>query len=274
VEQLIKDYSTRWSLTDLSLIEKTATSHLYKAKKENQDCVLKLYTELGRKHEAIGPVWLIACQKSAAVVDVIEYDDGACLLDYIDGVELKSLIDDNKDDDATKIIAQTLQKIHTTRIPQNHGFKTFDDQFDALINHAKDAPNIILRAKKFLGNLPTHPDETRLLHGDTHHKNIMHHSIKGWIMLDPQALVGDRAYDCANTLHNPHQMPHLTEDKDRLLKQAHILGTTLNIDPQRIIDYAYIHGCLSSCWSKMDDGDYCPLSLKTSQILEEFISKD
>ncbi len=47
----------------------------------------------------------------------------------------------------------------------------------------------------------------------------------------------------------------------------------MNIDPQRIIDYAYICGALSSCWTKQDDGEYGQDALNTSKILEPYISK-
>jgi len=274
VEEILQEYITKWSLSNLDLIDKTPTSHIYRAKQKNQSCVLKIYTEAGREFESNGPIFLQACKSSKAVVDVIDFDKNACLLDYIDGHELLTLVHDGKDNEATKIIAQTLQKIHTTPIPKNYNFKTTNQQFKALIEHPTDAPDIIHRGKNFLQSLKFNSKEICLLHGDTHHKNIMHQSQKGWIMLDPQGLVGDRAYDCANTLHNPHKMPELTEDKNRLLRQAHILGNGLNINPQRIIDYAYIHGCLSSCWTKMDDGHYDKSALKTSAVLEEFISKE
>ena len=48
----------------------------------------------------------------------------------------------------------------------------------------------------------------------------------------------------------------------------------MDIDPQRIIDYAYIHGALSSCWTKEDDGAYGQDAIETSLILEKHISKE
>ncbi len=273
MRQLLSDYLKKWNCSKAVLIEETPTSHVYKVKYRNQFAVLKIYTVVGRKFESQGPFWLKACSGSA-VIDVYKHDEGACLLEYIDGEELIQLTKIGRDEEATLIIAKTLNSIHKSPIPKEHKFKTFEEQFSALIDHKNDAPNIIHRVAKFAKRKLNKSYKPYLLHGDMHHKNIMNHSTKGWLAFDPQCLVGDRSYDCANTLHNPHQMPELTENKDRLLKQVEILSSHMDINSQDIIDYAYIHGCLSSCWTKMDEGHYCQLSLNTSMILEEFINQE
>ncbi len=272
---LLEKYCALWNLSEPSLIAKTNTSHVYKVAYQNISAVLKVYTELGRIHEAIGPQFLKECNGNG-VIDVYEFNDEACFLYYVDGNEVLSLVEQEKDEEATLIIAQTLSKIHKTPIPKNHPYKTFDTHMRRLFEYAPmdHAPNIVKRAAAFASSKIRKQIEISMLHGDMHHKNVMYDTQKGWLALDPQCVVGDRAYDCANTLHNPHQRPDLTEDKDRLLKQAEILGTELNITPQRIIDYAYIHGALSSCWTKEDNGHYGEDALRTSKILEPYISKE
>lgn len=202
MDALLQQYLKAWILSNANLIAKKPTSHVYKVKQGNSTCVLKLYTDLGRIHESIGPVFLETC-KGNGVVGVINYNDEACLLEYIDGPELLTLVDDSKDEEATLIIAQTLNKIHKTPIPENHKFDDFNKHMLKSFDKTPidDAPEIIKRAAKFAEKHIKNQQEICLLHGDMHHKNIMHHAEKGWVALDPQSLIGDRAYDCANTIH-------------------------------------------------------------------------
>lgn len=274
MQDLLEQYLDRWNFINPDIIDKTPTSHVYKVQKDGQPCVLKLYTELGRIHEAKGPEFLKLCNPDS-VVGVIEYDDGAALLEYIDGEELVTLVDNNKDEQATRIIAQTLNKIHSSRVPDNHNFKSLEEHMSAIFRHAEsDSPDIIKEAALFARELLDSQQEICLLHADMHHKNVMHHTQRGWLALDPQCAVGDRAYDCANTLHNPNKRVDLTENDERLIGQAAILGQEMNIKPQRIIDFAYVHGCLSACWTKEDNGYYGEDALNTSSILKKYISRN
>ena len=274
MQELLEEYLGFWDLSNPEIIEETPTSHVYKVEKDQQPCVLKLYTALGRKHEATGPEFLKICD-SCSVVAVIEHNEGAALLEYIDGAELVTLIDSNKDEQATRIIAQILNKIHRSPIPAAHNFKSLEEHMSAIFRHAKlDSPDIIKQAAPFARELLDNQREICLLHADMHHKNVMRHAQRGWLALDPQCAVGDRAYDCANTLHNPNKRADLTENHERLIGQAAIMGQEMDIKPQRIIDFAYIHGCLSACWTKEDDGYYGEDALKTSRILEKYISRN
>ncbi len=272
MDALLQKYQTQWSLNDPSLIAKTNTSHVYKVSYNDKIAVLKIYTESGRVHEAIGPKFLEQCHGNG-VIDVYEFNNEVCLLYYVDGEELLSLVDNGKDEEATLIIAQTLNKIHKTHVPKTHPYKNLEHHMRRLFEYTQEdhSPDIVKRAAQFAKKVIQKQIEISMLHGDMHHKNVMLDSQKGWLALDPQCVVGDRAYDCANTLHNPS--PPLQHDEKRLLKQTQILGAEMDIDPQRIIDYAYIHGALSSCWTKEDDGEYGQDALKTSEILEPHISE-
>ena len=266
-------YAERWGLGEVTKLTETPTSTIYKAEKDNLPVILKIYTDLGRSCEKDGPAFLVAT-KGYGVVEMLEYDEGACLLKFLEGPELKFLVDENKDEEATTEIGKLLNTLHSAPVPKNHNFHDLEHRFEALFRHAKgDVPQIVKIAAEFARSKLPEQQDIRLLHGDMHHLNVMQHNGE-WVMLDPQPLIGDRAYDGANTLHNPHQRPELTENESRLLGQANILGEIMAIDPQRIIDYAFIHGCLSACWSKEDDDEEFEdsLAIKTSVILQPHTS--
>jgi len=264
-------YLKLWNVSDPDLIATTNTSFVYKVNKGDELRVLKLYKDAGKEDEAIGPPFLSSCQGNGAV-GVYEYDDKAALIEFIDGPQVKTLVEQGRDEEATRIIGQTLAKIHQNPVPKSHSFELLEHRVRKLFVYATaDAPDIIKRAAAFAPELLENQTDISLVHGDMHHENVLLHETRGWLAIDPKGIVGDRAYDCANTLYNPLGRPDLTQNKGRLLKQVHLLSEELGIDPQRIINYAYVYGCLSSCWSLEDDGQYGEEVLKTSALLEPLV---
>jgi len=266
-------FEALWDLMHPEKVAATPTSYIYKVHYQNHPAILKIYTDLGRNCESDAPYFFEPCS-GHNVPRIFQFNDDAMLMEYINGPVLKEWIIQRKDEEATRIIGKTLSQLHSVPQKFTYNFETLETRFKALFAHAKrDVPDILKRAASFARTLLKNQKEIKLLHGDMHHDNVMQNNSL-WLAIDPQPLIGDRAYDCANTLHNPHQMPELTEDKERLLKQSQILGDIMMIDPQRIIDYAFVHGCLSACWSYDDDGESFSenLSLRTSAILEPYVN--
>jgi streptomycin 6-kinase len=59
--------------------------------------------------------------------------------------------------------------------------------------------------------------------------------------------VGERTYDCANTLCNP-EMPELVHNETRLLTNAAILADNLALDLSRVLAFTYAYACLNASW--------------------------
>ena len=79
-----------------------------------------------------------------------------------------------------------------------------------------------------------------------HHYNIRQ-SPRGWLAFDPKGLVGERTYDCANSLCNP-VMPELVHNEVRLLNNAATLADLLDLDPWRVLAFTYAYACLNASW--------------------------
>ena len=62
-------------------------------------------------------------------------------------------------------------------------------------------------------------------------------------------MVGERTYDCANTLCNPPETPELVHSEARLLTNAGILAEGLGIELARVLTFTYAYACLSASWS-------------------------
>ena len=246
----LNDYLTAWNLSNPQFLTQTMTSHIYTVTYETETVILKLLSP-SETDEQRGAVALRYFDGHGAV-RLLRYDEGAQLMEYAAGDELVTIVERGEDENATRIIAQVIQQLHS--VPQNiphDGLFMLERWFEALFNKAASdrragIDSIYVRSASFAKRLLVDQREVRVLHGDIHHRNIRKTS-RGWLTFDPKGLIGERTYDCANTLCNP-VMPELVHNETRLLTNAAILADTLAIDLSRILAFTYAYACLNASW--------------------------
>jgi streptomycin 6-kinase len=267
-------YLAAWQLANPQLLTQTVTSHIYTVTRENETVVLKLLSPT-ETEEQTGAVALRYFDGHGAV-RLLAADEGAQLLEYAAGDELVTLAERGQDEEATRIIAGVIRQLHDVRseIP-TAGLFRLDRWFRELFvkaaadRHAGIA-SIYVRGAALAERLLANPREVRVLHGDIHHRNVRQ-SGRGWLAFDPKGVVGERTYDCANTLCNP-VMPELVHNETRLLTNAAILADTLAIDLSRVLAFTYAYACLSASWSlQIGDQDMVQWALKVATIVEPHI---
>ena len=243
-------YLTTWNLSNPQFLAQTMTSHIYTVTYETETVILKLLSP-SETDEKRGAVALRYFDGHGAV-RLLRYDEGAHLMEYAAGDELVTLVERGEDENATRIIAQVIQQLHS--VPQNiphNGLFMLERWFEALFNKAASdrqagIDSIYVRSASLARRLLVDPREVRVLHGDIHHRNIRKTS-RGWLTFDPKGLIGERTYDCANTLCNP-EMPELVHNETRLLTNAAILADTLALDLSRVLAFTYAYACLNASW--------------------------
>ena len=87
----VLDYVQEWKLIDPHLLAETATSHLFAVGWNGQPAVLKLCTPAGMQDEKAGTIAL-RCFHGKAAVRLLRYNDQAQLLEYVEGEDLKFLV--------------------------------------------------------------------------------------------------------------------------------------------------------------------------------------
>lgn len=246
----LKYYLASWNLSNPRLLTQTMTSHIYTVTYETETVILKLLSP-SETDEQRGAVAL-RCFDGHGAVRLLRHDEGAHLMEYAAGDELVTLVERGEDENATRIIAQVIQQLHS--VPQNtphDGLFLLERWFEALFNKAASdrqagIDSIYVRSASLARRLLDDQREVRVLHGDIHHRNIRMTS-RGWLTFDPKGLIGERTYDCANTLCNP-VMPELVHNEARLLTNAAILADTLAIDLSRVLAFTYAYACLNASW--------------------------
>jgi streptomycin 6-kinase len=252
----LNHYLAAWDLSNPHLLTQTITSSIYTVTHDTETVILKLLsaseTEEQRGAMALGYF------DGHGAVRLLRYDQGAHLMEYAAGAELVTLVERGEDENATRTIAQVIKQLHS--VPQNApraGLAPLDRWFGALFTKAADrragSTSIYVRSAARIERLLADQREVRVLHGDIHHRNIRQ-SARGWLAFDPKGLVGERTYDCANTLCNP-VMPELVHNERRLLTNAAILADTLTLDLSRVLVFTYAYACLNASWWLRLGGD-------------------
>jgi streptomycin 6-kinase len=253
-------YLNQWTLTDPHLLTTTATSSIYTVHYAGGTAILKLLNAVGQEDEAGGAVALDYWQGQGAV-RLLRQDARAHLLEYADGADLAKRVRQGNDSEATQIIAGVLNQLHSASSPlPTDGLKPLPLWFRSLFHRAKQEHTEELAALFQQGaavaeKLLADPREVRVLHGDIHHENIRHKAGRGWLAFDPKGLIGERTYDAANTLCNPHDLPELVLNENRLRSQAALLAREARLDEGRLLAYTFAYACLSASWSMEDGGD-------------------
>jgi streptomycin 6-kinase len=245
---------TEWKLTNPRLITETSTSHVFKVALDGQEAVLKILTELGQRDESDGAIALRHFDGHGAA-RLLNADEGAHLLSFVDGGFLKELVTAGNDSGATQIICDVLRRLHGSLSELPSGLRSMEENFRSLFAFAKANPHDTMMAKaaRVAEHLLHTEQERVVLHGDVHHKNILECSQRGWLAIDPKGLIGERAYDFANVFYNPDDIPFIVERTERVQKLGSAISDQLKTEPKRVLEFAFAFGCLSACWA-IEDG--------------------
>jgi streptomycin 6-kinase len=266
----INQYLKDWHLSDAQLLAETNTSYVYKCRLNEDFAVLKFLKSLGVVDEKNGAAALVHFGGNGAI-RVIEHSDQAFLLEYAAGPDLKSLVQQGNDAQATAIIADTLNQLHKQKSQiSTDTFTPLKKWFRSLDTHAQmGVDSFYVQAANIAERLLAHPQDICVLHGDIHHENILY-SQRGWLAIDPKGLYGERTYDAANTLFNPFGMDELVLNEARLLKNAEILARSMKINMQRLLQFTFAYSALSASWS-LEDNQNPAIALKIGKILTTHI---
>lgn len=272
--QQLKHYLAAWQLSNPRLLTQTVTSHIYTVTVEAETVILKVLSP-SETTEQVGALALRYFDGHGAV-RLLRCDDGAQLLEYASGDELITLVERGEDENATRIIAQVIKQIHS--VPQEtarDGLFVLEGWFGELFHKAAadrraGIDSIYLRSARLAERLLADQREVRVLHGDIHHRNIRQ-SARGWLAFDPKGVVGERTYDCANTLCNP-PITEIVHNETRLLNHAAILADTLAIDLPRVLAFTYTYACLNASWClRLGMQDEVQWSLKVAMLVEPHV---
>jgi len=211
------------------------------------------------------------------VVRVLEYEDGAALLERIvPGTNLVELTRADHDDAATEAIAQVIAAIAPNAAPPwcptvsdwAQSFTWYSDSGDAQI----PAP-LVRRASEIYTELCETQRGARLLHGDLQHYNVLLDRSRGWTAIDPKGVVGEIEYEIGAAMRNPVELPDLVTDRRTIERRLARFCSALDLDAWRAMRWCFSQAVLSAIWS-VEDGDFGPgnVALGLARVLEPMLA--
>ncbi|KKB86042.1 hypothetical protein VW29_04450 [Devosia limi DSM 17137] len=247
----------RWSLTKATPVAETPTSWVFRVEQNGRNfAILKILKPGMGEGERRGGA-LMNWYGGEGAATVFDSHGDTLFLEWLDGIPLSDAVRQGRDDEATIALSSVVSNLHRPRADAPDDLLPLRQHFNALF--ATDvrawphtARDLYARCNGVALTLFDKPSAQIPLHGDLHHDNIIS-SGRGWLAIDPKALVGDPAYEVANAFINPMGADKLAADPRRIAGMADIFNQRLGFSRKRMLGWAAAHAALSACWD-LEDG--------------------
>jgi streptomycin 6-kinase len=249
----IADLVRRWNLT-VEQTSETESSFLAFGTRGHQPVVLKVVKRQGDEWHS-GEV--LEAFKGNGAVRVYEHVEGALLLERaVPGESLVGMAIGGKDEDATAILADVIRQMSGCTPPKRcasvqdwaQGFERYVATGDQRIPR-----DFVEDGHRCYAQLAASQRETRLLHGDLHHYNVLSDTRRGWLAIDPKGVIGEVEYEVGAVIRNPIENPDLFTSPETVERRLHHFARRLNLDIERALRWAFAQAVLSAIW-EVEDG--------------------
>jgi streptomycin 6-kinase len=186
---------------------------------------------------------------------VLAWEGDALLLERLPAVRsLAEMARTGGDDEAMRILCAVGDRLHAPKgRPLPDSLIPLARWFRALAPAAATHGGILDVSLAHAQGLLADPQEVCLLHGDLHHENVLDGGDRGWLIIDPKGLLGERGYDYATSLCNPDAALALAPG--RLAHQIGVVAEAARLDPQRLTRWLTAHAGVSAAWCMQDGHD-------------------
>jgi streptomycin 6-kinase len=267
----IKRLSSLWDFQFINPMENLSCNFvgLVSINATAKTAILKVAPE-GSGHITPEIKWLKCIKEGVPAIYRADETFNAYLMEHLEpGHSLKSLIKSGKDDEATRIICQTIRSIQSQQCSKVH-FRHLRELAKALILlEGKFDDRLLSKAQNLFHDLTINQDHDVILHGDLHHDNILA-SGPSWKAIDPHGYVGDPAAEGGAMVRNAFEcFPHNDPVSVIVERRLQIMAEELPFDPQKIKAWAFCMTVLSGAWSVEDCGVVPDYILTTANAIDQ-----
>ena len=208
---------------------------------QNNKAILKIpFSEEEKRGNKLMVWW-----NGLGAANVFKWDNDAILLERISSEHsLKSMVVNNNDDEATQIICELADILHSHTDKQLPELVALNVWFEDLFTYAGKYGGIFIESAKIASDLLKKQENITVLHVDLHHDNILYSPERGWLAIDPKGLIGERTFDYVNILCNPDKETALAQD--RLTKQVQIISKHTGIEVNHLLKWTIAWAGLSA----------------------------
>ncbi|MEN8833535.1 MAG: aminoglycoside phosphotransferase family protein [Pacificibacter sp.] len=267
----VTPHLTRFGATNPTPLTQTPRAHLWRVDTRHGPAVLKVLTPEGLDARELEGAEALRLWDGKGAVKLLGLSDHAMLLDWLPGPSLGDMARGGQDLESAALLADVALTLSGPPQP------AFDDlrTYGMALTRAKvaDVPapyrDAFSRAQALWPRLLDSTTESRLLHADLHHDNILQ-GANGWCAIDPKGVNGDPCYEFANALKNPDGMEAEIKAPTRIVAMAQLFARIASLDEARILQFGFAHAALSLSWH-MERGDAPEPSLTILNVFHNLI---
>ncbi|SMB34661.1 Streptomycin 3''-kinase [Serratia proteamaculans] len=259
MNQTLIPYMQRWQLQPDGPAFETHSSLLMPVRYQGAAAMLKIARE---QEEKFGGLLMCWWQGEGAARVLACHDDGILLERAQGSLSLPQMVRDGDDRRATAILCQVIARLHAPRVQPLPELIPLDQWFNSLWPAAQAHGGMLRLSATVAAELLTSPRELSVLHGDIHHDNVLDFGERGWLVIDPKRLYGERAFDYANIFCNPNY--GIATDPDIFLRRVAQVCQLAGLDRQRLLQWILAWAGLSAAWF-MEDGEAADIDFRVAE---------
>ncbi len=264
-DPILAPYLDCWHLTPDGAVIITPAARLLPVRRGTMPAMLKVVTLDEAKPGNI----LLAWWEGQGAARVYEMDGDAILMERALGD--RSLVEfarSGRDDEATHILCDAIASLHASRVKSFPDLVPLDVWFAPLEPVARAHGGLLTRASEAARTLLAEPRDVVPLHGDIHHENVLDFGARGWLAIDPHAVLGERGFDYANIFCNPDlgdAAMCIARDPARFRRRLEIVTEHSGIERQRLLQWILAWCGLSAAWF-INDGMSAEIDLAIAEL--------
>ena len=246
VDSILETYLKRWRLVPDGEPIVTPRAHLLPVRQHGAPAMLKVATE---PEEAFGGL-LMEWWDGDGAARALAHESPALLLERAtEGRALSDLVRSGQDDEASRVACAVIERLHAPRhnplpslVPLTHWFRDLTEA---------SQEGLLARSKALALALLADPHPPTVLHGDVHHDNILDFgAARGWLVIDPKRLIGDRYFDYTNLFCNPDLAS--ATNPEQFARRLAIVADAASLDRTRLLQWLLAWCGLSAVWCLND----------------------
>ncbi|WBL72723.1 aminoglycoside phosphotransferase family protein [Serratia liquefaciens] len=252
-------YMQRWQLQPDGQAFETHSSLLMPVRYQGTAAMLKIAREQEEKFGGLLMCWW----QGEGAARVLAWHDEGILLERAQGSRsLPQMVRDGDDRQATEILCQVVARLHAPRAEPLPELIPLHQWFNSLWPAAQAHGGMLRLSARVAAELLTSPREQTVLHGDIHHDNVLDFGERGWLVIDPKRLYGERAFDYANIFCNPNY--GIATDPDIFQRRVAQICQLAGLERQRLLQWILAWAGLSAAWF-MEDGEAADIDFRVAE---------
>lgn len=262
------DYLGRWNLTPDGDPIITHSSQLLPVRQGATPAMLKIALEAEEKFGGL----LMSWWAGRGAARVLAHEDAALLMERAENnLSLAEFARNGRDDEASRIICAAIAALHQQIDRPPFDLIPLTRWFEDLALAAAQHGGILTVCAATARELLETPQEVVVLHGDVHHENILDFGSRGWLVIDPKRLIGERGFDYANLFCNPDG--RTASAAGRLTRQVGVVAEAAGLERKRLLQWILAWAGLSAAWW-LQDGESPASEFRVAELAAAELAKN